>query len=206
MPNDAFFKLSKEKQEELVSAAKKEFTNHPLREASINRIIQDIHMPRGTFYLYFNDIYELYFYVIGQYFNRIFDALIENLKRTNGDLFLSYQNLFDSFLTSYLSLENPSFYKNVFSNMTVLIQERLIHQKNPLLEGKWIELRKWISTEQLHVSCEEDLLDILTILTNVTLNHIGLMALREIDPNLVKKRYQNKMRLLAHGMKKEELC
>lgn len=206
MPNEAFFKLSKEKQEDLIRAATKEFSDYPLRKASINRIIQEIHMPRGTFYLYFNDIYELYFYITGQYFDKIFDELIRILKKNNGDLFSSYQDFFTSLLTSYLSLENPSFYRNVVFNMTAPMQERLIHQKNPILNGKWIELQKWINLETLNVSCEEDLFDILTIVTNVTFNHIALMALRDIDPNLVKERYQNKMRLLAHGMKKEELC
>ena len=74
MPTQTFFNLPKEKQNKILESAKLEFSNHLYEDASINRIIKNIDMCRGTFYLYFNNKEDLYFYMIG--------LLKEKMKKT----------------------------------------------------------------------------------------------------------------------------
>lgn len=62
MPKETFFHLTDEKKSRIMSAAKKEFSRVPLSEASIARIIKDAEIPRGSFYQYFEDKEDLYFY------------------------------------------------------------------------------------------------------------------------------------------------
>ena len=52
MPTKTFLNLHKEKQDVLLKAAFEEFKLHPLSDASINKIIQEAHIPRGSFYQY----------------------------------------------------------------------------------------------------------------------------------------------------------
>ena len=51
MPTQTFLNLPKEKQNKILESAKLEFSNHLYEDASINRIIKNIDMCRGTFYL-----------------------------------------------------------------------------------------------------------------------------------------------------------
>ena len=67
MPTNTFFKLSKEKQNNIIEASLKEFKRVLLRDASINKIIKDANIPRGSFYNYFEDINDLYIYSIYKY-------------------------------------------------------------------------------------------------------------------------------------------
>ena len=60
MPNKAFQNLEENKRKKLLLAALEEFSKYPYDQISINRIIQSIDMPRGSFYLYFNDKEDLY--------------------------------------------------------------------------------------------------------------------------------------------------
>ena len=53
MPKQTFYKLPQEKQERILAAAKREFTQVRYSDASINQIIRDAGIPRGSFYQYF---------------------------------------------------------------------------------------------------------------------------------------------------------
>lgn len=50
MPKDTFFRLPDDKRNRILKGAKKEFYNCTFSEASINRIIKDAEIPRGSFY------------------------------------------------------------------------------------------------------------------------------------------------------------
>lgn len=60
LPSSTFLNLAPEKQEKLLSAAVREFTERPYNEASINRIVREAGIPRGSFYMYFRDKEDLF--------------------------------------------------------------------------------------------------------------------------------------------------
>ena len=64
MPSSTFLNLPAEKQEKLLEAATREFTRRPFNEASINQIIKDAGIPRGSFYMYFTDKEDLFRYLV----------------------------------------------------------------------------------------------------------------------------------------------
>ncbi len=55
VPTQTFFHLPKEKQKTLLKAAINEFTQYSFENASINQIIKEASIPRGSFYMYFRD-------------------------------------------------------------------------------------------------------------------------------------------------------
>ena len=55
MPKQTFYKLPQEKQERILAAAKREFTQVRYSDASINQIVREAGIPRGSFYQYFED-------------------------------------------------------------------------------------------------------------------------------------------------------
>ena len=57
MPKKTFLNLSKEKQNIIIEASLKEFKTVLLKDASINKIIKDAQISRGSFYNYFDDIF-----------------------------------------------------------------------------------------------------------------------------------------------------
>ena len=67
MPTKAFYSLDKKKQNKLLEAAKHEFSENFYEDASINKIIKEINMPRGSFYLYFENKEDLYLYILELY-------------------------------------------------------------------------------------------------------------------------------------------
>lgn len=66
MPKQAFFKLNEAKQQAIMTAAFAEFKQYPFAEASINRMIKQAKISRGSFYLYFADKEDIYHYLMEQ--------------------------------------------------------------------------------------------------------------------------------------------
>lgn len=64
MPRDTFMNLDKKKQNKIFKAAINEFSQHRFTEASINKIIKEAEIARGSFYQYFSDKEDLFDYMM----------------------------------------------------------------------------------------------------------------------------------------------
>ena len=117
MPSDTFLKLSKEKQNSLIESAILEFSENTYNEASINKIINRIKLPRGSFYMYFNDKYDLYTYILKTYLNRFEEMQIELLKKTNGDFIKMNELLYDKIILFIKKDKNQKLLNNLFKEI-----------------------------------------------------------------------------------------
>lgn len=117
MPKKTFFHLSEEKQHRLLEAASIEFSRTPLKEASIANIVKLAEIPRGSFYQYFEDKEDLYYY----YFESLRQDSKKNIekciKEANGDLFDGMTTYFSKMIFEVLTGEHAPFYQNLFMNM-----------------------------------------------------------------------------------------
>ncbi len=79
MVKQTFTNLSMEKQNRILGAAMKEFSRAPLKDASVANIIKDAGIPRGSFYQYFNDLEDIFYYVLEVHSKEIKQRLTTNL-------------------------------------------------------------------------------------------------------------------------------
>ena len=146
MPSSTFLNLPAQKQEKLLEAATREFSQRPYNEASINQIIKDAGIPRGSFYMYFTDKEELFRYVLSGYVDQMVMVLEEALLREHGDIFAALLRMYDytcakreeqglggmGAMTAILSC-NSGIHKNTILAMvdTGQVLRRLKEQVNP---------------------------------------------------------------------------
>ncbi|HYE81935.1 MAG TPA: TetR/AcrR family transcriptional regulator [Clostridia bacterium] len=64
MPKQTFFKLTSEKQKQIIDVAINEFSRFTFNEVKISDIISKAKIPRSSFYDYFEDKKDLYKYII----------------------------------------------------------------------------------------------------------------------------------------------
>lgn len=98
MPTATFFRLPEEKRKRLIDACWGELTRVRFTEVSINRIIIAAHIPRGSFYQYFEDKEDLFRFFLGDIRQYFINALRSILTEGQGDLFALPQGAFDRFL------------------------------------------------------------------------------------------------------------
>ena len=95
MPSSTFLNLAPEKQEKLLTAAAREFTERPYNEASINQIVQAAGIPRGSFYMYFRDKEDLFHYLMEESINEMLLVFEELLRSRGGDVFEALPAMYD---------------------------------------------------------------------------------------------------------------
>ncbi|MDD2181628.1 MAG: TetR/AcrR family transcriptional regulator, partial [Bacilli bacterium] len=94
MVKQTFLNLSKEKKERVLDAARREFSRAPLNEASVANIIKDAGIPRGSFYQYFNDLEDIFYYILENHSQDIKQRLTTNLVYFKGDIIKSFADLY----------------------------------------------------------------------------------------------------------------
>ena len=73
MPSETFYKLSPKKKNQIISVAIEEFAEKPYQDVKIKQLIQSMGIPIGSFYQYFEDKKDLYFYILSLFMDRFVD-------------------------------------------------------------------------------------------------------------------------------------
>lgn len=116
MPKDTFNNLDDVKREKIIAAAKIEFLNNPLRKARVSNIVTAAKIPRGSFYQYFEDLDDLYYYIVDKVFNEIFDAGFRYSEMTN-DLFEFAKISFEFDYRGFKKESRHKYMHNVFRSI-----------------------------------------------------------------------------------------
>lgn len=117
MPKETFNNLSEDKKERIMEAAKKEFSLHPLHEASVANIIKDLTISRGSFYKYFENLEELYIYFYHKVKIDFHQLIFESIEEKNGDLFAGLELFFERMVHKLLDDEYAAYFKMTFTHM-----------------------------------------------------------------------------------------
>ncbi len=114
MPSDTFKNLSAEKQMRIINAAREEIKRVSADQISINRIIQNANIARGSFYQYFTDKQDLLIYIMRDLLYMLRQNTLQVLEKTGGDPFAAVMNAFNTILTYAEDEDNYSLLKNIF--------------------------------------------------------------------------------------------
>lgn len=147
MPKKTFFNLPESKRKHIIDVALEEFAKTPYQETSINRLIKRMEIPTGSFYQYFEDKKDLYFYIMSFY---VEDELRE-IKETKQKI-----NLLEPEKNTYLervlpkSTQKMKYFQEVFidnfNQAPIEIKRDWTFDK--LIGGKYMELYDYSFFEQ----------------------------------------------------------
>ena len=185
-----------------MEAATREFSHKPFNEASINQIIKEAGIPRGSFYMYFQDKEDLFRYLLKGYVDQLFMLLEEFLLRVRGDIFQALLDLYDFVQTKADQMDLGE-----IGAMTGIIRCNSGMQKNSLLEMLDPEvilqrLGDAVNSDLLDLRQDRDLGDILGALLVVAapMIYTGLQA--GGDP-ATRDRLENILQIFKRGMGKD---
>ena len=204
MPSDTFLRLNEDKKKKLLDASFKEFSLNNFNDASINRIIKEAGISRGSFYMYFEDKKDLYFYLLEQYSEILIDNMKKDLINNKGDLFKMFQ---DNIKRTYNSFKNNNvnFFKKSLENITIMEEsQRTFGFRDKRL---LIELIPNINLELLNDNAKRHIEVIFSI--NMHLLMVTLIKLLKSDSldEVILKDYYEQLDILKYGcIKKEDLC
>ena len=99
MPTNTFFNLSEAKRKRIFAAAVEEFATRRFSEASINQIVKEARISRGSFYQYFRGKEDLYLYVLTEIGKEKISAAVPQQIPESDDFFTTYLTMVKDILT-----------------------------------------------------------------------------------------------------------
>lgn len=204
LPRQTFFNLPEEKRQILLSAATKEFSRVSLGKASVANIVKDAEIPRGSFYQYFDDKEDLYFYLLNEHAAKRQDEFIASLNKNNGDIFESIKEMFHSMLVEMDDEGIRNFYKNVFLNMNYKIEKTFLKSINYSGMNKHYSVYKQlINRDLLNIENDCELFQMVQIVSMIMLENIVRKFAKELTNEEVIRNYTIQINLLKRGFVKK---
>lgn len=117
MPTKTFLNLPKEKRIRILRAAKKEFSRVPLDKAVIANIVKEAQIPRGSFYQYFENVEDLFIYLIHYMYGIDKKKFQKYLRETDNDVYEALKLKFSDTIDKLAIEENRQFRINIISTI-----------------------------------------------------------------------------------------
>lgn len=199
MTKQTFLNLSEDKRNMVVNALKKEFSRVPLKDALVSNIIIDAKIPRGSFYQYFNDIEDAFYYIIGEYSKDIKRKLLEYLEKNKGDIILSYRELYLYILNVIDNPDDKEYFENIFLNMNYEIEKMFTPNFN---DGLNLILNH-VDISKLNISSKFGLGYILDIIESIMMTNIIQSYKRNLSKEKNKEIFERELALVCAGILKK---
>lgn len=201
MPKETFFNLPIDKREKILQSARDEFTENELYKSRVSNIIKNAGIPRGSFYQYFEDLEDLYYYVIEEVFEEMFKVGAEYAETTN-DLFEFSLNSFEYDYDAYTNDKRHRFMLNVMKSISV--NEEYIETHRIKRREYILNILSRFDLSQIKLTDEEDLIKMYQMIQDVKRNVIRKSLIDRLSKEDAKKEIYFYIDILKNGLLKEE--
>ena len=201
MPSTTYYNLSKDKKERIFNAGVLEFSYHDFNDASVNTIVRIANISKGSFYQYFEDKEDFYWFIVmdiiyGQVGN--YEVL---LKVNKGDLFKTEEELFNHILELFDDMKYRNLIKHVYKTSYMEISSRLSIKANTIYLEMY-DLLMSFGFKGYNIKSKEDFLIVFNMLRNITNNTIITMISEELSLLETKELYSKQLEVLGTGINK----
>lgn len=222
MPKPTFFRLEEEKQEKIIEACEQEFSSGPIHQSSIANIVKYADIPRGSFYQYFEDKDDAFYYICDTLIKDPENKFMELFKANKGNLILTMEEFFDYFLDLVLKSKHAKLLKNIFMYMDYKRSSEIFDdldvekKKVKQIPGKkkqryhqYEELIEIIDYSYLQISNLSELKILLRLLfytMHASINEVyrSDQMGKVVDIDNIKEEFNMKLNWIAYGVMKEK--
>lgn len=207
MPTERFNKLPEEKKKAIRDAAMEECIRVPFEKVSINKIIQNAGISRGSFYTYFEDKRDVVRYIFSDTADKLKDFWTTSVINNGGDLWTASEELLDQAITfaqkgkTFQMLQSFVLYQDFDKLFTE------VHGKNDMGEKKGNE----ILTALYEVTDKEKFQKadfpsfglLVSMIMACVMESIGWYNRHMDSEENIKKIFREKLEILQYGICKQ---
>ncbi|MFD1852065.1 TetR/AcrR family transcriptional regulator [Oceanobacillus bengalensis] len=203
MPKQTFFNLPERKRQNLIKSAEKEFARAPLAEASIANIVKEACIPRGSFYQYFQDKEDVYFYLLNEQTKERRDFFVSKLEKHDGDIIDAMAEVYHEFLVELPDEEERKFLKNAMLNVTHKM-ENIFTSIFDTSNDHFKEMIALVNKDRLNIKEDQEVFHIMQIVTAVAFRNFVEKYSRELSDREAIENFTIEMNLIKNGIYKRE--
>lgn len=200
MPKNTFFNLDEQKRNKIISAAKFEFTSNPLRKSRVSNIIKKARIPRGSFYQYFDDLDDLYYYVLDDVFENIYKAGTRFCDTTD-NLFEFSQLTFEFDYQGFIHDMHHRFMMNVYKSISSNVE--YIVNFNKMRRDYIMGILNKMDLSNIRFKKEEDLIKMYRMIQELKRTVIQRAIIENLTKEEASKEFSFFLDIIKNGLIKE---
>ena len=194
MIKQTFYNLPDYKRQRVINAVVDEFANAESDKVSINHIVQNAEISRGSFYQYFDDKLDLVEVLIRSFIDKSIDDVRRAIVSSDGDIFYTFECIYDVIIR----FSEDEKQKRVANNN--LVSDYIIKRYKGI--DSLINITDEFSRKGFRFKSDEDMILLQQILTSVLKNAIYNYYVFDADPEETKKSYLRKLYIIKQGAMK----
>ena len=192
MPRQTFNNLPEDKKKKILEAAKNEFSRVSVEEASINNIVNEANIARGSFYQYFESKEDLLLFMVNEASEKV-KKMVDKKIKENGDIFETYIFFYDKIIKTCKNSKDKEFYKTIFTNLkandNIILGKAKEDIYNSLIENA--DISKLKNKEDLII-----LIDMLNALTRWTI----IQSFMGKNQTEIRNKYLKQIEYIKYGI------
>ena len=207
MPTERFYKLPEEKKKAIRDAAMEECIRVPFEKVSINKIIQNAGISRGSFYTYFEDKRDLVRYKFSDTADKLKFFWTKSVVTHGGDLWIASEELLDQ---AIIFAQKGKMFQMMQSIVLYQDFDKLfaeIHGSNGVGEEKGNEILEALyevtDKEKFHKIDMDSFGILVSMIMGCVMESIGWYNRHMESEENIKKIFREKLEILQHGICKQ---
>ena len=207
MPTERFNKLPEEKKKAIRDAAMEECIRVPFEKVSINKIIQNAGISRGSFYTYFEDKRDVVRYIFSDTADKLKDFWTTSVVSNGGDLWSASEELLDQAITFAQKGKTFQMLQSfvLYQDFDKLFSE--VHGGNHMGEKKGNEILAALYEGTDRANFQKTDMKSFTLLVSMimacVMESIGWYNRHMESEENIKKIFREKLEILQHGICKQ---
>lgn len=207
MPTERFNKLPEEKKKAIRDAAMEECIRVPFEKVSINKIIHNAGISRGSFYTYFEDKRDVVRYIFSDTADKLKDFWTTSVVSNGGDLWSASEELLDQAITFAQKGKTFQMLQSfvLYQDFDKLFSE--VHGGNHMGEKKGNEILAALYEVTDRANFQKTDMKSFTLLVSMimacVMESIGWYNRHMESEENIKKIFREKLEILQHGICKQ---
>lgn len=197
MIKQTYYNLPVLKKERIIKAIIKEIDGKSYDEISINQIVKNAKISRGSFYQYFDDKWDIFSVVLQGFSEELNNICINSLIENNGDIFKAGEKVFNYVADASKSKMYSSAFKTIFSYASTNLE--FFRSKEHCGEHLLDKFKVLINREMFNINNENDIDCMLDVIVSILSREWFEIFVLEKKQEEVRKHLVNMFLLVKNG-------
>ena len=203
MPSQTFQNLAEEKKQRIFGAIYEELKRVPFPEMSINQIIKNAGIPRGSFYQYFENKDDAFDFFVNESFRKIKECIMSRISVSRGDIFELAETVFEEIAKS----AHREFSSETISHILPYIDTKKLVPFSTVVSNmeykEKIEACSALEIGNLDIKSEQELMDIIDIIESLFQTAIPKIICRKSSGEEELKDFRRKLGIIRRATIRE---
>ena len=164
LPTQTFYNLAEEKRQRIFNAIYMELKRVSFPEMSINQVVKNAGIPRGSFYQYFENKNDAFDFFVEESSSKIKESVINRISTVHGDIFELCETVFDEIIQAGKDKNIREIVDHVVPYVNMNKLEPLSHYIENMEREKRFLACSSLGIGNLNIKDENELMDIIGVI------------------------------------------